>query len=173
MSIAVSAATGRLGKIAVDILIDKKQPVIALVRDLTKVRAGVEACKFNHTSDVAARSRARRSQNADPGLPRRHPRRPLPSAQERRRRREGSRSDRDLAHFRRHALQALHAGKAVDSADVLLEEFGGQFAARLGLPRLLVEFMVSTEAAAHMYHILPTTMDDDDHDHDDDDGHYK
>ncbi|KAI9335857.1 NAD(P)H:quinone oxidoreductase [Zopfochytrium polystomum] len=53
MSFAVSAATGNLGKIVVDIFADKKLPVIALARDPTKVRAGVEARKFDYSSDVA------------------------------------------------------------------------------------------------------------------------
>ncbi|KAI9331017.1 NmrA family transcriptional regulator [Zopfochytrium polystomum] len=53
MSIAVSAATGNLGKIIVDILHGKGQPFVALARDPSKVREGVEARKFDYESDVA------------------------------------------------------------------------------------------------------------------------
>ncbi|KAI9345880.1 nmra family protein [Zopfochytrium polystomum] len=54
MSIAVSAATGNLGKLVVDLLADKKLPVVALARDPSKVRAGIEARRFDYNSDVGS-----------------------------------------------------------------------------------------------------------------------
>ncbi|KAI9345852.1 NAD(P)H--quinone oxidoreductase [Zopfochytrium polystomum] len=53
MSIAVSAATSQLGKIIVDILHEKNLSFVALVRDPSKVRAGVETRKFDYNSDAA------------------------------------------------------------------------------------------------------------------------
>ncbi|KAI9358230.1 hypothetical protein DFJ73DRAFT_656839 [Zopfochytrium polystomum] len=53
MSIAVSASTGQLGKVVVDLLVKRNAPVVALARDTSKVPAGVEARKFDYKSDAA------------------------------------------------------------------------------------------------------------------------
>ncbi|KAI9345851.1 NAD(P)H:quinone oxidoreductase [Zopfochytrium polystomum] len=55
MSIAVSAASSKLGKLVLDAFADKKVPVVALARDPSKVHAaaGVETRKFDYSSDVA------------------------------------------------------------------------------------------------------------------------
>ncbi|KAI9345866.1 hypothetical protein DFJ73DRAFT_796939 [Zopfochytrium polystomum] len=53
MSIAVSASTGQLGKVVVDLLVKKNAQVVALARDTSKVPAGIEARKFDYKSDAA------------------------------------------------------------------------------------------------------------------------
>ncbi|KAI9366694.1 hypothetical protein DFJ73DRAFT_805153 [Zopfochytrium polystomum] len=52
MSIAVSASTGGLGKIIVDLFVQKNVPFVALARDTSKVPHGVEARRFDYNSDV-------------------------------------------------------------------------------------------------------------------------